>query len=113
MIKITSIISTPDQTFQTYLSDGSIIRFRLIFRPRIPAFYIDISWNNFVIYGLKLCQSINLLWQFRNLPFGLCISLDDGSEPYLIDDFSNGRAQFLILEKDDLTYLKTIVGGLD
>ena len=113
MIQITSIIATPDQTFQTSLADGSILRFELFFRPRIPAFFVNITWGNFTINGLKLCQSINLLWQFRSLPFGLCISLNDGTEPYLIDDFTTGRAQFFILEKSDLGYLQTIVGGLD
>lgn len=113
MIQITSIIATPDQTFQTSLADGSIIRFELFFRPRIPAFFVNISWKDFTITGLKLCQSINILWQFRNLPFGLCISLDDGTEPYLIDDFSTGRAQFFIQEQADLDYIQSLVGGLD
>jgi hypothetical protein len=113
MIRITSILATPSQTFQTPLADGSMLRFELIFRPRIPAFYVNITYGDFTINGLKLCNSVNLLWQFRNLPFGLCISLNDGTEPYFIDDFSTGRADFMILEKDDLDYVKSIAGGLD
>lgn len=113
MIQITSILATPDQNFQTSLADSSIIRFELFFRPRIPAFFVNISWGSFAINGLKLCNHINILWQFRNLPFGLTINLDDGTEPYLIDDFSTGRAQFYVLEQADLALLKGIVGGLD
>jgi hypothetical protein len=112
MIQITSIIATTDQTFQTTLADGSIIRFELFFRPRIPAFFINITWGTFAINGLKLAHNINLLWQFKNIPFGICVSLDDGTEPYLVDDFTTGRAQFFILEQADLDYLKTIVGGI-
>lgn len=112
MIQITSIINTPDQTFQTSLADGSLIRFELIFRPRIPAFFLNLTWKTFTINGLKLANSLNLLGQFRSLPFGIMVLLPDGTEPYLIDDFTTGRAQFYVLEQADLDYIKTQVGGL-
>lgn len=112
MIQITSIIATPAQTFQTALADGSIIRFSLTFRPRIPAFFLDITWGTFALYGLKLANTVNLLDQFRNLPFGLMVFLEDGTELYLIDDFTTGRAGFYILEQADLDYLASVIGGL-
>lgn len=113
MIQITSIIATPAQTFQTALADGSVLRFELTFRPRIPAFFLNLTWNDFSLSGIKLSNNLNLLRQFRRLPFGLLINLEDGTEPYLIDDFTTGRAKFYVLEQADLDYLDSQVGGFE
>lgn len=102
MIQVASIQATTDQAFRVPLSDGSVVFFRLVFRPRLPAFFVDIAWKTFSLNGLKLANTTNLLGQFRKLPFGLCVNLTDGTEPYLIDDFTTGRATFNVWEQSDL-----------
>lgn len=111
MIRVTSLQATGDQSFRVPIADGSVISFRMVFRPRIPAFFLDISWGTFKLYGLKLANTTNLLGHFRKLPFGLCVNLADGTEPYLIDDFTTGRATFNVWEQADLDLIAAATGS--
>jgi hypothetical protein len=105
VIRVVSIQPTPDQLFRVPLSDGSIIYFRLLFKPRIPAFFVNLEWKTFSLNGIKLANVLNLLGKFKNIPFGLNVDLTDGTEPYLIDDFTTGRATFNVWEEDDLALI--------
>jgi len=47
--------------------------------------------------------SPNILRNYKNiLPFGISIITEDGSEPFLIDDFSTGRVGFFVLNKEEV-----------
>lgn len=112
MIRVTSIQPTPVQNFRVALADGSLVYFTLTFRPRVTAFFADITWGTWKLNGLKLANTLNSLGQYRNLPFGLFVYLADDTEPFLIDDFTTGRAQFYVLEQADLDAIAAARGGV-
>lgn len=118
MIQVVSIQPTPFQTFRVSLSDGSLLFVTLTFRTRVTAWFADLTWGTWKLNGLKLANDLNQLEQFRNLPFGLFIYVADGTEPFLIDDFTppttggDSRCGFYILEQTELSAIKTARGGL-
>lgn len=118
MIQVISIQATPDQTFRVGLADGSLVLFRLLFRPRVTAWFADITWGTWKLNGLKLANTLNSLGQYRRLPFGLFIYVPDGTEPYLIDDFTvalgatSGRCGFFVLEQAELDAIDAARGGV-
>jgi len=71
--------------------------------------FIDIQYNTKTINGLRVCANINLLNSWKKvLPFGLSVFVRDGNktDPFLIDDFSTGRAILYLLSQEDLVYLE-------
>jgi hypothetical protein len=112
VIQVTSIQNTPDQNFRLALADGSLVVVHLVFRPRVTAWFADITWGTFQLNGLKLANTLNSLAQYRRLPFGLFIYVPDGTEPFLIDDFTTGRCSFFILEQSDLDLIAAAAGGI-
>jgi hypothetical protein len=105
MLKISGLQTIPFQTWRTPFDD-SIIEFRLIYRPAIRMWFIDVAFGTFEVKGMRVCASLNLLHQFKKIiPFGLFISIPDGVEPFLINDFSTERVIIFILddaEKEDI-----------
>jgi hypothetical protein len=105
MKKISGLQKIASQKWRTPINDG-IIEFRLIYRPAIQMWFIDITFNDFIVKGMRVCQSLNLLHQYKKLlPFGLFIYIADGVEPFLISDFSSERVIIYILddtEKDSI-----------
>jgi hypothetical protein len=105
MKKIIGLIATPFQKWRTPITDG-IIEFKLTYRPAIQMWFIDITFGTFILKGMRVCASLNLLHQYKKiLPFGLFIHIADGVEPFLINDFSIGRVIIYILdstEKDSI-----------
>ena len=106
MFVITGLSTVPTQKFQTSLADGTVAYFTLTYRPRIGFWYLDVKYLSREYNGFKLANVPNLLQQFDlNLPFGVFISVSDGGEPVLINDFISGRCQFCVLEAADLVLL--------
>lgn len=98
MIKIDGLQTIAFQKWRTSFDDG-IIEFRLIYRPAIQMWFIDITYGDFEVNGMRVCRSLNLLHQYKKiLPFGLFIYIADGVEPFLINDFSSGRVVIYILD---------------
>ncbi len=58
----------------------------------------DIEWGEFVLNGILVTASPNMLRNYKNLiPFGLACTVVDGLDPYYIDDFDKGRASLFLL----------------
>lgn len=107
MLKISSITAYPSQKF-FFEYGGFKAQVTLTYRPSIRAWYMDITWNNFLCYGRKLCIGVNILDQYSNvIPFGILITTNTGLDPYLINDFSTGVANFYVLETIDLQSIDT------
>jgi len=103
MIVIDGLSAQNYQNFQVPLPDGTNAFFRLIFRPRVSYWFLDVAWKTKIIKGIKVCSVPNLLEQFSNiLPFGVNIQVDDGSEPILINDFFTGRVKFNVLNQQEM-----------
>lgn len=103
MLQLSGLQAIPFQKWRTPIEDG-IIEFRLIYRPAIQMWFIDVTFGTFELNGIRVCASLNLLQQYKKiLPFGLLVEIPDGVEPFLINDFSTERVVIYIMndtEKD-------------
>lgn len=99
MIKITGLTSNPTQTFN--IPDPvtrKTLYFTLYFSARCQCWYFDVTYEGFTAKGLKLVRSMNSLSRHINvLPFGLIVSVFDGFEPFLINDFVSGRVSLFLI----------------
>jgi hypothetical protein len=101
MIEVEGITATPDQTFFVVIPEGSI-DIRLMFKPAISMWYMNISFKTFSFNGIKLVDCQNLLSQYENIiPFGIHI-VSGGVDPFLINDFSSGRAVFNVIDQSEI-----------
>jgi hypothetical protein len=98
---IEHISSDPLQKFTMVLPDGTAFTFTLYFVPMQQGWFItELSYQSFILRGLRVSNSVNMLNQFRNLiPFGLgCISVAN-REPSLDEDFSSGNSKLYLLSQ--------------
>lgn len=101
--QITGITPHPSQVFTIDDPGGGLIKFRLLFKPRLRAWFIDIESNSLTLYGLRLVLCQNLLYQYRrNITFGLSVLAPDGVPPMLIDDFTTGRVEIYLLDSSEV-----------
>ena len=97
------IQSSANQTLRTTAENGDIIEIILMFKPAVKMWFANITCNECSVNGLRVCNSPNLLQQFNKLiPFGINIGIEDGSEPFLINDFSSGRVVLSILTPEEV-----------
>lgn len=85
--------------------DGSVIDFTLYFAPRQNSWFFNISCaaQDFTANGIRLCNSPNLLRQWRNnLTFGLAVVSEDSFDPNNIEDLLSNRIQIFLLNAADV-----------
>ena len=107
---ITQITNNPIQTMKLVLDTKELVQFNLRFMPTQMSWYCDVIYNDVEIYGLKVALFPNLLRHFKNmLPFGIGFSANDHVEPFSIEDFTNGRVQMFILNKQEVEEIESVV----
>lgn len=95
---LSGIRATGQQKLLTSADNGDIIEIILYFQSRTATWKMDITCNDFDLKGLRISHVLNLLCQYNNIiPFGIGVIIDDGGEPFLVNDFSSGRVQLAIL----------------
>jgi hypothetical protein len=111
MLTLEGIQAVPTQTFRTPIDQGIIIS-KLYYKPAIQMWFIDVTFNEFIVNGLKISVQANILNQYKNnIPFGINVQLldaDKGYEPVLIDDFSSGRVTLNILDQTELEQIDSV-----
>jgi hypothetical protein len=104
MVQITGITSSPSQKF--FIPEPSTrknISFTLRFSARANCWFFDIEYQGKVARGIKLVRGPNILTRNKNtLPFGLCVTVADNYEPFLINDFSSERVKLFLLTSDEV-----------
>lgn len=108
MRQISEISSDPKQKF-TFITDDNIsFEFKLEFIASQQGWFYSLKYQNLSINGNRLVMDINILRNYKNiLPFGIGITTDNATEPFLIDDFSTGRVKFYLLDKAEVKDLET------
>lgn len=104
MRQITEIGKEPTQTLQLVAEDNTRIDFKLFYKPTQESWYFDLSYEpeNFSLNGVKLVNSPNILRQYINIiPFGISCIVEDGTDPYFLDDFTSGRAVINLLTETE------------
>ena len=110
---IQGITDSAYQESTVTLDDGTTFTIDIRFVPMQYGWFIDrLVYEDFTYYNLRICNSTNILHQFRNkIPFGLaCVSVDD-REPSLQEDFLNGSSKLYLLSEDEtLEYARVLSG---
>jgi hypothetical protein len=108
MKQINGITDEAIQDFTTRAENGEIIKISLRYMPTIQRWFVGLQYKDFILNGYRVYVSDNILWTFRNiLPFGLAVTCKE-FEPFMIDDFSAGRAKFFLLNRDEVDQLEAI-----
>lgn len=81
------------------LPDGTTISFSIRFSPMQFSWFIEnLIYGRFQLNGIRICNSPNLLRQFKNqIPFGLACFSVDTREPQLLEDFFSEHSTMYIL----------------
>lgn len=103
MTLLTGIRATGTQKFQALSSSGKSISFTLIYSAATQNWKADIEYNGFKLNGIRIFTSLNILYQYRNIiDFGLACYTQDKGEPFIVNDFSSGRAELYVLTADEV-----------
>lgn len=76
-------------------------------------FITELLYPDFTLRGLRITNSPNMLYQWRNLiPFGLACFSAGNREPSLQDDFVSGASKLYILSEEEVAeYTEYLKGG--
>lgn len=103
--QIVNFTADPNQNVIIVLNDGTSINMNLNYYAGQQGWFYSFNYNNgqFIVNNRRIVASPNMLSQFKNIiEFGFAVTIADGYEPIYIDDFILGRANFYILEADDV-----------
>lgn len=104
MIELTEITDAPKQKFVVVLENNETFDLLLEYSENVEAWYMSVTYNNFVLSGKKIVKHPNLLRQFKNIiPFGIGIDV----EPYFLKDFLTKRVTLNILNEDDVQLMES------
>lgn len=105
MFRVNQITSDPLQRQTLVMPDGSTIDIVMNFKPMQQGWFFNslVYSQGFTINGLRICNSPNMLYQFKNqIPFGLACFSTGQREPGLLPDFSSGNSQLYILTTEEV-----------
>ena len=93
------------------LPDGTTILFQIKFIPLQGGWFIDtLTYGSFTIHNLRICNSPNMLHQFRNIiPFGLTCFSSYNREPSQQEDFSSGASIMYLLSAAEVNEYATFL----
>lgn len=104
MYKIQNLTSNAKQKQTLILPDGGKIFMSIEYVPLQLGWYIvELTYNDFTLKGHRICNSPNMLYQFRNqIPFGLACFSKAKREPTLKEDFLSDACEMFILTSDEV-----------
>lgn len=111
---IQQITNDPFQTQTLILPDGTSLVLTIYFVPlQLGWFITSLTYQNFIIQGLRITNSPNMLYQFQNqIPFGLACFSTQNREPTQQEDFSSGASVLFILTQAECEqYAELLSGG--
>lgn len=111
---ITGISDSPAQVFNLTPPDGTTVTLTIFYRPQPMGWFYNLSWNGTnpatQINGRRIVNYPNLLRQWKEiLTFGICCVTQDGREPLGQKDFVTNYALLLLLSKDDIAAIESVV----
>lgn len=113
MYIVNNLTASPLQTQSITLPDSTIVTIQLYFIPLQSGWFLtSLTYGSFILNGLRICNSPNMLLQFQNqIPFGLACYSAANREPSQQEDFSSGASQLYILDSLEVqeyyTFLQT------
>lgn len=112
MKQLTNITSRPKQQFDVRLDDGTAVNIKMSYSAINRAWFMDIEYNGYISTCHQITNCPNIIRESQNiLPFGIACAVNDGFEPWFVDDFSTGRANLYILNKDEVKEVEQTIYG--
>lgn len=114
MLLVQQITSNPLQKQTLVLQNGIAVTLELYFRPLQQGWFINtLQYGTFILHGLRITNSPNMLYQWRHLiPFGLGCFSAGNREPSLQEDFSSGASKLYVLTEAEVEeYTEFLEGG--
>jgi hypothetical protein len=107
MQQVVNITSAPKQELYMRLNDGNIIQIKLEFVNSQIGWFMDIEYNGVKSTCHRVTNCPNIIRETMNIfPFGIACSVEDGQEPFFVDDFSTERAFLYVLSKDEVNQIE-------
>jgi hypothetical protein len=110
MYNIQQITTDPYQNLTIILPNGNPMTMTINFiSMQFGWFITNLTYQSFILNGLRICNSPNMLQQWRNvIPFGMaCFSAQD-IEPAQSYSFSSGASTLYILDSSEVEQLTTL-----
>lgn len=103
MFIVNSISADAKQKQTLLLEDGTKFQIQMEYKPlQYGWFFKSIVYEDFELTNIRICNSPNLLHQYKNqIPFGIAITCTGGFEPTQQQDFLERRAIMYILTQDE------------
>lgn len=114
MKQILNITSEPKQQYQLLIENMGTVTLQLEYVESQLGWFFNIITNDGSSYCRRITNCPNLLRDKQNtLKFSLACSVENGLEPYFVEDFKNGNASLYILSRDEVQYIgKEIYGKI-
>lgn len=95
------------------LPDGTQIVLSIYFIPlQLGWFITSLTYQNFILNGLRITNSPDMLYQFRNqIPFGIACVSDQNREPTQQDDFLSGASKLYVLTSAEVEQYTEFLSG--
>lgn len=107
---ITEITSAPAQNFVLIGENNERINFNIRYLPTQIGWVCDIEYEDFIVRGVRITAMSNILRQWNNvIPFGILCNVKNGTEPFFIDDFSEGRAEIYLLTETEVAEIESAI----
>lgn len=112
MQKITSITEQPKQKLFVRLKNGNNITLYLEYVASQIGWFLSFEYDGYVSNSHRITNCYNIIRECQNtVPFGIACTVEDGQEPYFLDDFKEGRAGLYILSKNEVAYVEKTYYG--
>lgn len=113
MFQIQNITDDSRQRQALVLPDGTEILLSIYFIPmQLGWFITSLVYQDFVLTGLRITNSPDILYQFRNqIPFGIACISDQDREPTQQQDFSSGASKLYVLTAEEVSEYTEFLSG--
>lgn len=113
MRQLNGIQATGTQKLATAAYNGDTVSITLYFKAAVQQWFFDLEWNSFILKGNRIYSSLNMLSQYEKIiPFGLACITNGGGEPFLVNDFSQGRVNIYLLSPEEVIEVQDFYIGL-
>lgn len=113
MFQVQNLTADTRQKQNLVLPSGEIISLSIYFIPQQLGWFItNLTYQNFVLNGVRISNSPNMLYQFRNqIPFGLACVSTQKREPTQQEDFASGASLLYILSEAEVEAYTEFLSG--
>ena len=111
------IIQSPNNTAlqkqSIALDDGTFFSLEIYYVPLQFGWFIqELVYGDFVIKGMRITDSPNMLRQYQNqIPFGIGCTTKGNREPTQQEDFSSGASTLYLLTQEECRQYQRYLSG--